>query len=163
MRTTRGFVAALIAATAAVPLSACATSASLKTAPQASKSAPQASEPSPSRSQGQLAALPGAQFPGGGAGFQKVAAGQGVGAHDIGTFPVRNHAKIFFQLSCQGGSPVTIAGLYVVGPCDEGDLIATVTTTTTTSRLDVTVQAPPKVSWAIYVSQPISAKNTSPD
>jgi hypothetical protein len=154
-RGANGFAGIVIAIIALMSVSAC-------TASTASKSVPQASKPSPSDSHIQLASLPGAQMPGSGGGFREIAAAQGTGNRDIGVFRVQSNAKLFFQLSCEGRSPVTIIRLYVVGPCAHGDVIATVTTTATSSRLVLTVQAPSKVSWKIYVSQLIPAPRTSP-
>jgi hypothetical protein len=150
IRGAKGFLGILSAIIAAASVSACATST-------ASTSVPKTSKPSPSHSQIQVASLPGTQMPGGGAGFREIASARGNGNRDIGVYQVQSRAKIFYQLSCEGRSPVTIIGLYVVGPCDHGDLIATVTTTTAASRLDLTVQAPSNVSWALYVSQPVPA------
>ena len=148
MRGAKAFIGILITIIAMASVSAC-------TATTDTKSAPQISKASPSTSIIQLAALPGAEQPGTGAGFKQIADAQGVGSRKIGVFRSQPHTKIFYQLSCQGPSTVTIASVYVVGPCQGGDIVATLTSTTTTSRLALTIQASSKVFWAIYVSQPI--------
>jgi hypothetical protein len=155
-RRAKVIVGILIAIIALVSVSACTASATSASAPRSAKSAP-------SGSHIQLASLPGAQMPGTGAGFKEIATAKGTGNRDIGLFHVQSNAKIYFQFSCEGSSPITIIRLYVVGPCDHGDVIATITTTTTSSRLVLTVQAPSKVSWEIYVSQPIAPPKTSPN
>jgi hypothetical protein len=152
MRGAKAFIGILITIIAMASLSACTATNGSKSAPLTSKPS---SKPSPSDSIIQLAALPGANQPGTGAAFKQIADARGAGSHKIGIFRVQPHTKIFYQLSCEGPSPVTIASLYVVGPCQGGDLVSTLTTTTTTSRLVLTIQASSKVLWTIYVSQPI--------
>ena len=83
-----------------------------------------------------------------------MVAAHGTGSRSLGTYSVEKNQRLIIQLSCYGPPMLTIVGLLDLGPCGDGNQIATDTTKAANSRLTVTIQARGALRWAIYISQP---------
>lgn len=135
-------------AAAALALTGCSSPSAKATTTTRSASSTTATT---SRAGAALVTLPTASFTRSYGGYPLIVAAHGSGDRTLGRYRITGHDFVI-QTVCKGAEPLEIVGLETEGPCD--NLPGVLTTRPAHSGwFRVTVKAPAKTEWAIYMTQ----------